>query len=57
MGGPQYVKALDTRRQRHGALYHRACAFCRFNDFHRGFVYQPIVKRFQTNTDFLALHA
>jgi hypothetical protein len=57
MGGTQYIEALDARGQGHRALYHCSGAFRSLNDLHRRLIYQPVVKRFQANTNFLALHS
>src|SRR5437660_2355497 len=52
----QQIEALLARRQRHRAADHRARALGGVDDLERRLVDQPVVERFQPDTDALALH-
>jgi methionyl-tRNA synthetase len=54
--GTQHVITLDLGRQRHRTLDHSASALGGVDDFLGGTVDQVVVKRLQTDADFLALH-
>src|SRR5256885_4987670 len=52
----QEIEALLARRQRHRAAHDRTGALRRIHDLERRLVDQPVVERFETNSDALALH-
>src|SRR5690242_15982454 len=53
---PQYVVALDLRRQGHGTLDDGAGALRRLDDLERRLVDQLVIERLQSNSDALVLH-